>query len=138
VLVKYYQRPEFHPLFIGATGVDLRETSERVLQELSPVSWIHCLIHRLRYRWFLPERLVVGPGSVLDSVLERLERDYRSAKSKFSQVEARLTPYLTIGFGLCFELRFRSSEDQGWVILEQAVLRRFDGNYEVHRYVDDR
>jgi hypothetical protein len=81
---------------------------------------------------------VVSPGCVLDSVLERLERDYRWARFKFSEVEARLTPYLAMGFGVCFELRFRGGEDQGWVILEQAVLRRFDGNYEVHRYVDDR
>jgi hypothetical protein len=135
--MQYYTQKSGPDLLTGPPDPEFRKASSEFVKRLSRQSRFTCLLHRLADRWVLPERLVASEGSVVNEVFARLENDYRWALAKGWHAKTALTYYKSPIFSVSFQLKFRSCEEHGWVILEQLVLRRWDGGYEIHRYRDD-
>lgn len=121
----YKKEPEILASF-EAPSDDLRNFIESKIKSLPATGlvafWINCLINGRAFA----NRLILPEAKALDSLFEKLSRDYEWADSKGFMVEVRVAWHIEEECGLSIFLCMKQleAEKQGWTMLEQVLIKR--------------
>ena len=118
---------------------ELRTRLAEQISRLKPIGRFTYLCHWVINGRAFAEKRRVSADEVLQTTLARLERDFNWAISKGWAAEIKLCDHIEEQFGLSVFvcMKRQDTEDQGWVVLEQVVLKRTSGDFTLWSYADD-
>jgi hypothetical protein len=134
----YKQEPEIWGTF-EFPAAEFTNTVLQKISELKPVGRFTYFAHWLINGRAFGEKKTLSKNEIEPGVISRVESDFEWAKAKGWDVKIEIGSHIERHFGLSILVYMRAPDrqEQGWVILEQAIIRRGATTYSLWRYKDD-
>jgi hypothetical protein len=124
----YKEEPKILASF-EAPSDKLKKFLESKIESLRVIGLATFWLNKMINGRVFANKLILPQAQALKCLLDKLSHDYRWADSKGFMVEIRVAWHIEEEFGLSVFLCMKQLdvEEQGWVMLEQVLIKRSNG-----------
>lgn len=134
----YKEEPEVIATY-GAPTKDLFTFLESRVSDLRTVGFFSYLLNSLINGRAFPNKNTLATITDIVAVNTKIENDYNWASKNGMMVEIRICNHIEERFGISVFLCMKhiDDEEQGWIMLEQVLIKRSNGRYSWWCYSEE-